>query len=216
MRTSPPPNHSYRCPNGCDTYIDAASANRTLVRQMTQEVMSHEAAAELQGPVESQLAEHVRQEMPGVKPPAVSVECIIRYATDPETYLDGDAETAAELMNIIVERIDADDHNAVITYRSTSLLDPPAAGPRRQAVNLQPNSLMGPDAPCRIFDAKRQPHTGEITWRTTSEASAAVSKAMVARYSAMPRAPSAATTAVAVATTEEISPLRIFGVRGGH
>ena len=97
------------------------------------------------------MAEHVRQEMPGVEPPAVSVEYLLRYATDPETYLDGDAE----LMNIIAERIDADDHNAVITYRLTSLLDRLAAGPRRQPVNLQPNSQMAPDAPCRTFDAKR-------------------------------------------------------------
>ena len=81
MRTSPPPNHSYRCSNGCDTDIDAPSANRTLVRRITRDVVSHEAAAELQEPVESQLAEHVRQEMPGVKPPAVSAVCIIRYAT---------------------------------------------------------------------------------------------------------------------------------------
>ncbi|MCY4555682.1 MAG: hypothetical protein OXF79_04745 [Chloroflexi bacterium] len=86
MRTSPPPNHSYRCPNGCDTYIDAASANRILIRQIMQDAVSNETAAELQEPVESQLAEHVRQEMPGVKPPAVSAECVLRYATDPQTY----------------------------------------------------------------------------------------------------------------------------------
>ena len=86
MRTSPPPNHSYRCPNGCETYIDAASANRILIRQIMQDAVSNETAAELQEPVESQLAEHVRQEMPGVKPPAVSAVCVIRHATDPDTY----------------------------------------------------------------------------------------------------------------------------------
>ena len=86
MRTSPPPNHSYRCPNGCETDIDAASANRILIRQIMQDAVSNETAAELQEPVESQLAEHVRQEMPGVKPPAVSAVCVIRHATDPDTY----------------------------------------------------------------------------------------------------------------------------------
>ena len=49
------------------------------------DVVSNEVAAELQEPVESQLTEHVRPEMPGVKPPAVSAECVIRHATDPET-----------------------------------------------------------------------------------------------------------------------------------
>ena len=70
----------------------------------------------------------------------MSAECILRYGTDPETYLRGDAEDATELMGIFVKRIDDDDPSAVGTYRFTSLGEPQTAGRRRQTVALEPAS----------------------------------------------------------------------------
>ncbi len=144
MTTTKSPNHSYRCANGCETAIDAPSANHTLIQQIMQDIMSDELAAELRETVESQLADAIRQEMPGVKPPTVSAEWIRQYGTDPDTYVGGDPETACELMTILIERIDAQDQSAVITYRFTSLLDNPTVGTCRQTVNLHPNSQMEP------------------------------------------------------------------------
>ena len=147
MTTTPLPDHSYRCADGCETAIDALSANRTLIQQIMRDVMSDDIAAELRGPVESRLADAVRQEIPGVEPPTVSAEWVQWCGIDPETYLSGDTETASELMSILIERIDANDRHAVITFRFTSPLDHLTEGPRCQTVNLQPNCQMEPDPP---------------------------------------------------------------------
>lgn len=118
---SPAPSDGpYRCTR-CGTRINALNAHRTLIKHIMANVVSAELAAEMQGPIQDLLEEQVRQHMPGVEPPDMSAECILRYGTDPETYLRGDAEDATKLLGIIVERIDAGDRKAVITYRFTSL-----------------------------------------------------------------------------------------------
>ena len=83
------------------------------------------------------VTEEVRQKLSGVEPPDMSAERIHRYALNPETYLTGEAEDAAKLMDIFVERIDANDRNAVITYRLSDLT---AAAHSTKAVALQPVS----------------------------------------------------------------------------
>ena len=134
MSAAPPDAADYRC-TGCGTRINALNANRTLIRHIMADVVTAEMAEEMQEPVQDLFEEQVRQQLPGVEPPDMSAERIHRYALEPETYIGGDARDAARLMTILVERIDANDRNAVITYRLSDLT---AAAHSTKAVALQP------------------------------------------------------------------------------
>ena len=146
--------NSYHC-MGCGTRINALSVNRTIIEHIMGDVVTAELAAQLQEPVQCQMTEEVRHNMPGIKPPDMSTERVHRYDLDPETYLKGDAEDTAKLMAILVKRIDADGRKAVITFRMS---DPKAAEHSAQTVGLHPSAEWVSTSHTASSDAHRAPH----------------------------------------------------------